>query len=186
MNISNVTLDNLSNNISQNLNLINLTDQKITIIENSLNSSSENLYPFIDKNSQPILVITYGAPFTAVIFLKTKLLYLKTNPKTNPKTNELEIITISSSITYISSWLSINIFILLYLGILNPNLFSYNQVIGIVSTSGLLLFMFTLVLVWLEDVGSIIRRIHDFKRYILSKFHDLLNLDVLSSFDRFK
>ncbi len=182
MNISNVTLDNLSNNISQNLNLINLSDQKIRIIENSLNSSSENLYPVLDKNSQPILVITYGFPFTAVIFLKTKL----SNLKTNPKTNELEIITISSSINYISSWLLINIFILLYLGILNPNIFSYNLDIIIVSTSGLLLFMFTLVLVWLEDVGSIIRRIHDFKRYILSKFHNLLNLDVLSSFDRFK
>ncbi|MDP3105493.1 MAG: hypothetical protein Q8M95_12915 [Candidatus Methanoperedens sp.] len=182
MNISNVTLDNLSNNISQNLNLSNLSDQKIKTLENSLNSSSENLYPFLDRNSQPILVITYGVPFTAVIFLKTKL----SNLKTNPKTNEKEIITVSSSITYISSWLLINIFILLYLGILNPTVFSYNQVIIIVLTSGLLLFMFTLVLVWLEDVGFIIRRIHDFKRYIHSKFRDLLNLDVLSFFDRFK
>lgn len=162
MNVTNVTLNNnLSKNISQNLTLNNLPDNKIETLNISLNSSSINLYPFIEKNFQPIMVITFGVPFSALIYLKTKLSGLKNN--TNNTTNELDIKTIRSSISYISCWLLTNIFIIFYLAILNPTVFSYNQITTIVSASGLLLFMFTVILIWIEDVAFLIRRLNDFK-----------------------
>ncbi len=171
MNVSNVTLNNVtlnnntSKNISQNFILNNLSDNKIETLNNSLNSSSVNLYPFIEKNFQPIMVITFGVPFTAIIYFKTKL----SNLKNNATANELDIKIIKSSISYISGWLLTNIFIIFYLAILNPTVFSYNQTTTIVSASGLLLFMFAVILIWIEDVAFLLRRFHDFKCYINSK-----------------
>lgn len=182
MNDSNVTLNNLSNNISQNLSFTinNLSDNKIETLNNYSNSSNLNLYPFINNYFPSILVITFTIPFGAIIYLKTKLSSLKNNPKTD----EFDIQTARISISCITGWFLINIFIIFYFTILNPTLFSYNLVTVFASGSGFLLIMVTLVLIWIEDFASLIKEFYNFKSYMRSKFYNFKSY-ISSKFEKF-
>ncbi|VVB92900.1 Uncharacterised protein [uncultured archaeon] len=167
MNDSNVTLNNLSNNISQNISLTinNLSNNKIETLNNFSNYSITNSYQFINNYFSSILVIIFTIPFGAIIYLKTKLSTLKGNPETD----KFDILTIKISISCITGWFLTNIFIIFYLTILNPTLFSYNLVSVFVSGSGFLLIMFSIVLIWIEDLAFLIKKFNNFKSDIRSK-----------------
>jgi hypothetical protein len=170
MNISNITLNNLSNNTSQNFSSGDLLNKSVI--------SQNTILSHLTNNFSSILVITVTIPAGAVNFLNGKL-------KTGASADVEEAKIIHKSIAAIGTWTIGNLAFYIYILIFNPSFPSYDQAVIYYSISGLFLVVASFCLSLRESIVISYRYTCDDLMDFYAKFLQL-KYDIISKFQLMK